>query len=130
MPASLWTKRVDVRELVALMGSLYPHPLAVDEALALAGVTDLAERKTHKLSGGQTQRVRFAVGIVADPDHVAVAGLDVDPVVQLGGEAEDAGAGGGEGVADGDRAAVHVQLVGIDLADRSAAPELDRKSVV
>jgi ABC-2 type transport system ATP-binding protein len=57
-----------VRELVDMMGSLYPHPLDVGEALELAGIGDLADRRTNKLSGGQTQRVRFAVAMVSDPD--------------------------------------------------------------
>ncbi len=57
-----------VRELIDMMGSLYPNPLSVDETLDLARIRDIAERKTNKLSGGQTQRVRFAVAMVSDPD--------------------------------------------------------------
>jgi ABC-2 type transport system ATP-binding protein len=59
---------LSVRELVTMMASLYREPLAVDEALELAGIGPLAGRRTQKLSGGETQRVRFAVAIVADPD--------------------------------------------------------------
>ena len=59
---------LSVRELVAMMASLYREPLPVDEALDLAGIAGLAGRRTQKLSGGETQRVRFAVAIVADPD--------------------------------------------------------------
>ena len=59
---------LSVRELVAMMASLYSEPLSVDEALELAGIAPLAGRRTQKLSGGETQRVRFAVAIVADPD--------------------------------------------------------------
>src|SRR5947199_8278262 len=50
---------LSVRELVTMMASLYPSPLDVDEVLALAGIADIAGRRTQKLSGGQTQRVRF-----------------------------------------------------------------------
>jgi ABC-2 type transport system ATP-binding protein len=57
-----------VRELIDMMGSLYPKPLSVDETLTLANVADIADRKTQKLSGGQTQRVRFAVALVSNPD--------------------------------------------------------------
>jgi ABC-2 type transport system ATP-binding protein len=57
-----------VRELVTMLASLYPTPLAVDEALDLAGVADVADRRTQKLSGGQTQRVRFAAAVVSNPD--------------------------------------------------------------
>ncbi len=59
---------LSVRELIDMMGSLYPNPLPVDETLALAKISDIAQRKTHKLSGGQTQRVRFAVALVSNPD--------------------------------------------------------------
>jgi ABC-2 type transport system ATP-binding protein len=56
------------RELIVMMASLYPHPMDVDEVLELAGLTDAAERRTQKLSGGQSQRARFAVAVVSDPD--------------------------------------------------------------
>ncbi|HLH13404.1 MAG TPA: ABC transporter ATP-binding protein [Solirubrobacteraceae bacterium] len=58
---------LSVRELVAMMASLYPSPLDVGEVLELTGVADIAEQRTQKLSGGQTQRVRFAVALVSDP---------------------------------------------------------------
>jgi ABC-2 type transport system ATP-binding protein len=57
-----------VRELIDMMGSLYPQPLGVDETLELAGLADIADRRTNKLSGGQSQRVRFAVAMVSNPD--------------------------------------------------------------
>ena len=57
-----------VRELLAMIGSLYPAPLDLDDLLALTGVTEFADQRTHKLSGGQTQRVRFALALVSDPD--------------------------------------------------------------
>jgi len=59
---------LSVRELISMMASLYPNPLGVDEAMAIAGVRDLADKRTDKLSGGQTQRVRAAVALVANPD--------------------------------------------------------------
>jgi ABC-2 type transport system ATP-binding protein len=59
---------LSVRELVAMMAALYPQPMDVDEALELTGVKDIARQRTQKLSGGQTQRVRFAVAIVCNPD--------------------------------------------------------------
>jgi ABC-2 type transport system ATP-binding protein len=58
---------VSVRELVTMMASLYPAPLAVDEVLELTGVREIAAQRTQKLSGGQTQRVRFAVALVSNP---------------------------------------------------------------
>jgi ABC-2 type transport system ATP-binding protein len=59
---------LSVRELLEMMASLYPEPLAVDEVIALTRIQDLVNRKTTKLSGGQTQRLRFAVGLIANPD--------------------------------------------------------------
>jgi ABC-2 type transport system ATP-binding protein len=59
---------LSVRELVTMVASVYPRPLAVEHAMRLAGVTEFAERRTNKLSGGQTQRVRFAIALVSNPD--------------------------------------------------------------
>jgi ABC-2 type transport system ATP-binding protein len=71
--------QLTIRDLVTLTASLYPNPLPVDDALALTGLADIADRRTEKLSGGQTQRVRFAIAIVADPDLLV---LD-EPTVAL-----------------------------------------------
>jgi ABC-2 type transport system ATP-binding protein len=59
---------LSVRELLTMVASLYPKPLGVDEVIALTRIEDLAARKTTKLSGGQTQRLRFAIGLIANPD--------------------------------------------------------------
>jgi ABC-2 type transport system ATP-binding protein len=59
---------LSARELVAMVASLYPDPLDIDEVLELAGLMDAAEQRTEKLSGGQTQRARFAVAVVSNPD--------------------------------------------------------------
>ena len=59
---------LSVRELIAMMASLYPAPLDVDEVLELTGVDGIAAQRTQKLSGGQTQRVRFAVALVSNPE--------------------------------------------------------------
>jgi ABC-2 type transport system ATP-binding protein len=59
---------LSVRELISMSASLYPAPMNVDDVIELAGLGEAAEQRTQKLSGGQTQRVRFAVAIVSDPD--------------------------------------------------------------
>jgi ABC-2 type transport system ATP-binding protein len=70
---------LSVRELVSMMASLYPRPLDVDEVLELAGIDTIADQRTQKLSGGQTQRVRFAVALVGNADLLV---LD-EPTVAL-----------------------------------------------
>jgi ABC-2 type transport system ATP-binding protein len=57
-----------VRELIAMMASLYPKPLGVDEVLDLCGLQGAALQRTEKLSGGQAQRVRFACALVSNPE--------------------------------------------------------------
>jgi ABC-2 type transport system ATP-binding protein len=59
---------VTVRELIEMMAALYPHSLGVDDVIDLVGLQEVADRRTERLSGGQTQRVRFAIALVCDPE--------------------------------------------------------------
>lgn len=57
-----------VRELLRMVASLYQEPLDVEDVLVRVGLEDIAARRTEKLSGGQSQRVRFAMALLPDPD--------------------------------------------------------------
>ena len=63
---------VTVREMVALAATLHPRPLPVDQTLRRAGVADIADRRVDRLSGGQTQRARFALAIVGESDLIVL----------------------------------------------------------
>jgi ABC-2 type transport system ATP-binding protein len=58
---------LSVQELIAMVASLYPQPLEVKDVLEQTGLKEIAGQRTQKLSGGQTQRVRFAVALVSNP---------------------------------------------------------------
>jgi ABC-2 type transport system ATP-binding protein len=57
-----------VGELVELIRRLSPRPMPADEIVRRAGLAGLVERRTESLSGGEAQRVRFAMAIAGDPD--------------------------------------------------------------
>ncbi|GAA2618422.1 ABC transporter ATP-binding protein [Dactylosporangium fulvum] len=73
--------RSTIGDLLRFLHDVYPHPMPVDEALDLADLTGLAGRTVEKLSGGQAQRLRFAMAVVGRPDLLVLdeptAALDV-----------------------------------------------------
>ena len=63
---------VTVRELVTLVAGLHPRPVPVATTLRRAGIEDVADQRVDRLSGGQTQRVRFALAIAGESDLIVL----------------------------------------------------------
>ncbi|MFJ2740491.1 ABC transporter ATP-binding protein [Streptomyces sp. NPDC087440] len=74
-------EEVRVREIVQLACALHPQPYPVQEVLDRAGVAAIADRMVNKLSGGQEQRVRFALATAGANDLIVLdeptTGMDV-----------------------------------------------------
>jgi ABC-2 type transport system ATP-binding protein len=71
-----------VRELLLQIASLYPRAEDVDRTLELVGIREIANQRTQKLSGGQSQRVRFALALLTNADLLVLdeptVGMDVE----------------------------------------------------
>ena len=75
-------KDYTVEETVRLTAVLFGRPAStVDEALRRAGIADIGRRMVGKCSGGQQQRLRFAMALVPDPELLILdeptTGMDV-----------------------------------------------------
>jgi ABC-2 type transport system ATP-binding protein len=72
---------VTVAELVKLACDLHPRPYKASDVLSRAGIAQIADRKVNKLSGGQEQRVRFALATAGANDLIVLdeptTGMDV-----------------------------------------------------
>jgi len=68
-------------EHLDLFRAYYPNPLPMQELVALAGLEDLLERRSGVLSGGENQRLMFALALAGNPDLLFLdeptEGLDV-----------------------------------------------------
>jgi ABC-2 type transport system ATP-binding protein len=73
---------VRVGEFLDFVRGLHPAPLPRDELLELSGLRALEKRRVDRLSGGQTQRVRFAMAIAGAPELLVLdeptAAMDVE----------------------------------------------------
>ena len=59
-----------VAELCTLYRGMYPRRRAVDDVIAIAGLTDKRDARVKTLSGGQRRRLDLALGLVGDPDLI------------------------------------------------------------
>jgi ABC-2 type transport system ATP-binding protein len=75
-------KDLTVAETAQYTASLFTHSRPVDEVLKRAGISAIADRKVGKCSGGEQQRLRFAMALLSDPELLILdeptTGMDVE----------------------------------------------------
>ena len=59
---------LSVSELINLYRGYYPRPRPTAEVLDLVGLTEKANERVRRLSGGQQRRLDVALGLVGDPE--------------------------------------------------------------
>ncbi|MDG4799344.1 ABC transporter ATP-binding protein [Micromonospora sp. WMMD980] len=75
-------KDLTVAETVRMTAHFYGHTRPVVEVLERAGIAEIADRPVGKCSGGQQQRLRFALALLPDPELMVLdeptTGMDVE----------------------------------------------------
>ena len=75
-------KDLTVRETVEYTASLFALSQPVREVLSSAGITEIADRRVGKCSGGEQQRLRFALALLCNPELLVLdeptSGMDVE----------------------------------------------------
>ncbi|MHB8457590.1 MAG: ABC transporter ATP-binding protein, partial [Acidimicrobiales bacterium] len=61
-------KDLTVAETVAYIAKLFANCRPAAEVMQRAGITDIAHRLVGKCSGGEQQRLRFAMALLPDPE--------------------------------------------------------------
>ncbi|HET6964118.1 MAG TPA: ABC transporter ATP-binding protein [Acidimicrobiales bacterium] len=59
-----------VEATLRMVGRLYRQPASLETIVSRSGIGPLMQRRTDRLSGGQAQRVRFALAIAGNPELV------------------------------------------------------------
>ena len=71
-----------VIDVLRLMSGLHARPLAVAEVVERADLGGFLKTRTGRLSGGQAQRLRYALALLPDPDMLILdeptVGMDVE----------------------------------------------------
>ena len=68
MQAGGLLKDLTVEETARYTASLFSQTRPVAEVLYRAGIADIADRRVGKCSGGEQQRLRFAMSLLSDPE--------------------------------------------------------------
>jgi len=75
-------KDLTVAETVRYTASLFSHTEPTSEVLTRAGISGIADRMVGKCSGGEQQRLRFAMALLPDPELLVLdeptTGMDVE----------------------------------------------------
>jgi ABC-2 type transport system ATP-binding protein len=75
-------KDLTVYETVEYTASLFAHTQSIKEVLSRAGITEIGDRRVAKCSGGEQQRLRFALALLSDPELLVLdeptTGMDVE----------------------------------------------------
>ena len=75
-------KDITVRETLALTASLFADTRPLEEVMQRAGISELGDRRVGLCSGGQQQRLRFAMALLSDPGLLILdeptTGMDVE----------------------------------------------------
>jgi ABC-2 type transport system ATP-binding protein len=75
-------KDLTVEETATYTASLFSNSRPVAEVLQRAGISEIADRRVGKCSGGEQQRLRFAMALLPDPELLVLdeptTGMDVE----------------------------------------------------
>src|SRR3954465_14655440 len=75
-------KELTVRETLELTAALFAHTRPGAEVLDRGGIAEIGDRRVGKCSGGQQQRLRFAMALLPEPELLILdeptTGMDVE----------------------------------------------------
>jgi ABC-2 type transport system ATP-binding protein len=59
-----------VRETLTMYAGYYAHPRSVEETIRMVGLTEKADTRAGRLSGGQKRRLDVGLALIGDPDLI------------------------------------------------------------